>query len=149
MGGLAVPAQYERRVDHRIFYYGWAWRVLCALSDSGAIRPYVPQPRRYRRVCGIAVSTLAIGRPARSTRGKYQPVTLAAMEGLFESQTGAAIVLIGQPDTDRQRLDNPIYVPGVLSFLTHRRWGAEVKGLNEFPRDRWPDNVPTPLLLLS
>jgi cytochrome bd ubiquinol oxidase subunit I len=44
---------------------------------------------------------------------KYQPVTLAAMEGLFESETGAAIVLIGQPDTDRQRLDNPIYVPGV------------------------------------
>jgi cytochrome bd ubiquinol oxidase subunit I len=73
---------------------------------------------------------------------KYQPVTLAAMEGLFESETGAAIVLIGQPDTDRQRLDNPIYVPGVLSFLTHRRWGAEVKGLNEFPRDRWPDNIP-------
>jgi cytochrome d ubiquinol oxidase subunit I len=73
---------------------------------------------------------------------KYQPVTLAAMEGLFESETGAAIVLIGQPDTDRQRLDNPIYVPGVLSFLTHRRWGAEVKGLNEFPRARWPDNIP-------
>src|SRR2546426_6739122 len=29
-----------------------------------------------------------------------------------------------------------------LSFLTHRRWEAEVKGLNEFPRDQWPDNIP-------
>jgi cytochrome d ubiquinol oxidase subunit I len=73
---------------------------------------------------------------------KYQPITLAAMEGLFHSEIGAPIVLVGQPDTDRQRLDNPIYVPKALSFLTHRRWEAEVKGLNEFPRDRWPDNIP-------
>jgi cytochrome d ubiquinol oxidase subunit I len=73
---------------------------------------------------------------------KYQPITLAAMEGLFHSEEGAPIVLVGQPDTDRQQLDNPIYVPKALSFLTHRRWEAEVKGLNEFPRDRWPDNIP-------
>lgn len=73
---------------------------------------------------------------------KYQPITLAAMEGLFHSETGAPIVLVGQNDTDRQKLDNTIYVPKALSFLTHRRWGAEVKGLNEFPRDRWPDNIP-------
>jgi len=64
------------------------------------------------------------------------------MEGLFHSEEGAPIVLVGQPDTDRQQLDNPIYVPKALSFLTHRRWEAEVKGLNEFPRDRWPDNIP-------
>ena len=72
----------------------------------------------------------------------YQPVTLAAMEGLFQSESGASIVLIGQPDTAAQKLDNPIYVPGMLSFLTHRRWEATVKGLNEFPRDQWPDNIP-------
>ena len=73
---------------------------------------------------------------------KYQPVTLAAMEGLFHTEAGAPIVLVGQPDTDRQRLDNPIYVPKALSFLTHRRWDVEVKGLTEFPRDLWPDNMP-------
>src|SRR5689334_14248843 len=54
----------------------------------------------------------------------YQPTTLAAMEGLFHTESRAAIVLIGQPDTDRLRLDNPLYVPGVLSFLTHKRWEA-------------------------
>ena len=73
---------------------------------------------------------------------KYQPTTLAAMEGLFHTEAGAPIVLVGQPDTDRQALDNPIYVPKALSFLTHRRWEAEVKGLNAFPRDHWPDNIP-------
>ncbi|HVS38811.1 MAG TPA: cytochrome ubiquinol oxidase subunit I [Gemmataceae bacterium] len=43
---------------------------------------------------------------------------------------------------DEQRLDDPLCVPGALSFLTHRRWEAEVKGLDNFPRDQWPDNIP-------
>src|ERR1051325_10361467 len=73
---------------------------------------------------------------------RYQPATLAAMEGLFHTESRAAIVLLGQPDTDRLQLDNPLYVPGVLSFLTHKRWEAEVKGLTEFPRNLWPDNIP-------
>src|SRR4029077_13481124 len=72
----------------------------------------------------------------------HQPVTLAAMEGLFDTSAGAPIVLIGQPDTDNLKLDNQIVVPKALSFLTYRRWEAEVKGLNDFPRDQWPDNIP-------
>ena len=37
------------------------------------------------------------------------------------------------PSTDR--------VPRALSFLTYRRWEAEVKGLNAFPQENWPDNI--------
>jgi cytochrome d ubiquinol oxidase subunit I len=72
----------------------------------------------------------------------YQPTTLAAMEGLFNTEAGAGILLIGQPNMEEQKLDNPIYVPKVLSFLTYRHWQARVTGLNDFPRDRWPDNIP-------
>ena len=71
----------------------------------------------------------------------YQPVKLAAMEGLFHTEKGAGIIIIGQPDTTRQQLDNPIIVPGVLSFLTYQRWSAEVKGLDAFPANQWPDTV--------
>ena len=70
-----------------------------------------------------------------------QPVTLAAMEALFETQPGAPIVLIGQPDVNERKIDNPIEVPNALSFLTYRAWKAEVKGLNAFPQDQWPTNV--------
>jgi cytochrome d ubiquinol oxidase subunit I len=73
---------------------------------------------------------------------KNQPVTLAAMEGLFQTVQGAPIALVGQPDTDRMQLDNPITVPYALSFLTFRRWSAEVRGLDAFPKDAWPDNIP-------
>jgi cytochrome d ubiquinol oxidase subunit I len=73
---------------------------------------------------------------------KYQPVSFAAMEGLFHTEDGAEIVLIGQPDMEAEKLDNKLAVPNVLSFLTYNRWDAEVKGLNEFPKDTWPTNVP-------
>jgi cytochrome bd ubiquinol oxidase subunit I len=71
----------------------------------------------------------------------YQPVKLAAMEGLFHTETGAGIVIIGQPDTPHQTLDNPIIVPNVLSFLTYRRWTAQVKGLDAFPANQRPDSI--------
>lgn len=72
----------------------------------------------------------------------HQPATLAAMECLFNTEAGAPIVLVGQPNMEEQKLDNPIYVPRALSFLTYRRWEAEVRGLNDFPREQWPDNIP-------
>jgi len=73
---------------------------------------------------------------------RYQPATLAAMEGQFKTEAGAPLVLVAQPDTAGQKLDNPLTVPRMLSFLTYRRWGAEIKGLDAFPRDQWPDNIP-------
>jgi cytochrome d ubiquinol oxidase subunit I len=72
----------------------------------------------------------------------YQPATLSAMEGLFHSEKGAPLTILGQPDMQTQKLDNPLVVPDVLSFLTWRRWNAEVKGLDAYPRDQWPDNIP-------
>jgi cytochrome bd ubiquinol oxidase subunit I len=72
---------------------------------------------------------------------KNQPVKLAAMEGLFHTEKGAGIVIIGQPDTTTGTIDNPIIVPNGLSFLTYRRWTAQVKGLDAFPTDQHPDQI--------
>ncbi|HLV39664.1 cytochrome ubiquinol oxidase subunit I [Xanthomarina sp.] len=72
-----------------------------------------------------------------------QPVTFAAMEGVFETEEGGAeIILIGQPDVENKKLDNKIAVPNVLSFLTYQRWDAEIKGLNEFDESVYPTNIP-------
>jgi cytochrome d ubiquinol oxidase subunit I len=71
-----------------------------------------------------------------------QPVTFAAMEGIFETKEGVELLLIGQPDMDKLKMDNPLYVPKLLSFLTHYRWNAEIKGLQAFPEFLWPTNVP-------
>lgn len=74
---------------------------------------------------------------------KYQPVTFAAMEGVFETEEGGAeIVLIGQPNLLEKKLDNKIAVPNILSFLTYQNWDGEVKGLNEFDEKNYPTNIP-------
>lgn len=73
---------------------------------------------------------------------RHQPVTLAAMEALFESQPGAPLVIIGQPNVAEKKIDNPLLVPKALSFLTYRRWNAHVQGLDSFPPELWPDNIP-------
>ena len=73
---------------------------------------------------------------------RHQPATFAAMEGHFHTQDKAAMVFIGQPNMETLHLDNPIIVPGLLSFLTHQRWNASVKGLADFPREEWPQFVP-------
>jgi cytochrome bd-type quinol oxidase subunit 1 len=43
-------------------------------------------------------------------------------------------------DIERFQRDNPLLI-NAMSFLTFWRWGAEVKGLKDFPRDKWPDNI--------
>ncbi len=72
----------------------------------------------------------------------HQPTKLAAMEGLYNTKNGAGVVILGQPNTQTQTMDNAIEVPRVLSFLTYRRWTAKVLGLNAFPQSTWPDNIP-------
>jgi cytochrome d ubiquinol oxidase subunit I len=72
---------------------------------------------------------------------RHQPVALAAMEGRFESGTHAPMVMIGQPNVAERRLDNPIELPGVLSFVAYGTFSSEVAGLAEFPEDTWPDNI--------
>jgi cytochrome bd ubiquinol oxidase subunit I len=73
---------------------------------------------------------------------EHQPVTLAAMEGLFDTQNGAPLEILGQPDVQNRKLDNPLEIPDMLSFLTYRKWNANVRGLNAFPEDQWPDTIP-------
>jgi cytochrome d ubiquinol oxidase subunit I len=70
-----------------------------------------------------------------------QPPTLSAMEGLFASQSGAPLAILGQPDMHKHRLDNPLVIPSMLSFLTYQTWSAHVQGLDSFPPDQWPDQV--------
>ena len=91
-------------------------------------------------------AALLVAFPTGDGQGKniarHQPVTLAAMEGLFETKEGAELILIGQPDMEKLQMDNPIHIPRLLSFLTYNRWKAEVKGLDAFPRADWPTNIP-------
>jgi cytochrome d ubiquinol oxidase subunit I len=96
-------------------------------------------------IAGV-ISSILIIFPTGDLAGKYvaqnQPAAIAAMEGLFKSEAGAPIVLMGQPNEETGQIDNPIVVNDVLSFLIYGTTKAEVKGLDQFPRDQWPTALP-------
>ena len=53
----------------------------------------------------------------------------------------AGVAVIGQPNVAARRLDNPIEVPGALSFLAYGTFQSYVHGLDEYPEETWPDNI--------
>ena len=69
---------------------------------------------------------------------EWQPVKLAAMEGHFETERGAALVIGGVPDEKAGITRYAIKVPKLLSVLAFGDPDAEVRGLHAFPRDEWP-----------
>jgi cytochrome d ubiquinol oxidase subunit I len=110
---------------------------------AGRHGPYAPMFLRLGVGAGLVASVLVTVTGDRQGRmvARHQPVALAAMEGHFESGPRAPLVVIGQPNVAERRLDNPIVVPWVLSFLAFGTFHADVRGLDAFPPDVWPDNI--------
>jgi cytochrome d ubiquinol oxidase subunit I len=67
-----------------------------------------------------------------------QPEKLAAVEGVFETQTHAPALLFGIPDAENETVHAAVRIPGALSLLAFGRLDAEVQGLKEVPRDLRP-----------
>tara|TARA_R110002096_G_scaffold135456_2_gene287191 strand:- start:95656 stop:96966 length:1311 start_codon:yes stop_codon:yes gene_type:complete len=67
-----------------------------------------------------------------------QPVKLAAMEAHYHSQKSAPLYIGGIVDEEKGEVNYKIEIPGALSFLSFGDFNAEVKGLNDFPRDEHP-----------
>ncbi|HET7248612.1 MAG TPA: cytochrome ubiquinol oxidase subunit I [Gemmatimonadales bacterium] len=78
---------------------------------------------------------------AATTLAQHQPAKLAAMEALFETQSGAPITLGGWPDAAARRTHFGVALPYALSLLAFHDPGATVRGLDAVPRDQWP-NLP-------
>src|ERR1700686_2821768 len=107
-----------------------AFYLLCGRFEAHA-RIFV----RVGVIAGLIFSILQLF-PTGDGQGRmialHQPVTLAAMEALFVSQSGAPLIVLGQPNVDQRKIDNPLEVPEALSFLTYRVWKANVQGLDAF-----------------
>src|SRR5258707_5204040 len=108
---------------------------LLTRRDETYGRPFV----RAGVIVGTNAACLELS-PTGDMQGKLvaynQQPTLAAMEGLFESQEGAPLAILGQPDVEKRKLDNPLEVPNRLSFLTYKKWRAGGKKLVAFSSTR-------------
>jgi cytochrome d ubiquinol oxidase subunit I len=91
------------------------------------------------------LASLLVAFPTGDQQGKqvakYQQPALAAMEGRWKSGPYAELNLIGQPNVEKRRLDNPVRLPGLLSFIAYGSFSSDVKGLDQFPEEQWPTNL--------
>lgn len=67
-----------------------------------------------------------------------QPAKLAAMEAHFHTEKSASLVVGGIPDVKNKTVDYGIKLPGLLSFMAHGDFDAEVTGLDRIPEENHP-----------
>jgi cytochrome d ubiquinol oxidase subunit I len=163
--GYAISADGSLQLADLGVYLGnpWAWVqfahnqagalitgafTIAAVGAFYALRDIFRDQARLYLHSGTAVGLIAsflVAFPTGDWQAKmvarHQEVSLAAMEGRFESGPMAEITFIGQPNVRERRLDNPINLPGVLSFLAYGTFHSDVRGLNAFPENTWPDNI--------
>ena len=99
---------------------------------------------RVGLIVGLTASLLQLvsGHFSARTVAKYQPVKLAAFEGLYETRSNAPLTLLGWVD-EKDEQTRGIRMPGMLSFLAHDDLHSPVMGLREAaprPEDRPPVN---------
>ncbi|MBX2848771.1 MAG: cytochrome ubiquinol oxidase subunit I [Acidiferrobacterales bacterium] len=63
---------------------------------------------------------------------EHQPAKVAALEGIWETQTGAPLTLFGFPNEETRQTDFAIKVPKLGSLILAHDWNAEIIGLNDF-----------------
>ena len=101
----------------------------------------------HRHALGIALAVgcssiplhLLSGDQSARAVGRLQPAKLAAMEAHYRTQTGAPLLMGGIPNDQTRTTDYAISIPYGLSLLLARDPNARVVGLEEFPRNDWPN----------
>jgi cytochrome d ubiquinol oxidase subunit I len=76
---------------------------------------------------------------------RTQPAKFAAMEAHFHTEGPAALVLGGIPDEAKAENHFEVRIPYLLSFLAHGDFSSEVRGLDQIPREDWPNVLLTHL----
>jgi cytochrome d ubiquinol oxidase subunit I len=70
---------------------------------------------------------------------KHQPAKIAALEGHFETQRGASLILFGIPDMEAEETRARIEVPKLGSLILMHDLDGELKGLKEWKREDRPN----------
>jgi cytochrome d ubiquinol oxidase subunit I len=69
---------------------------------------------------------------------EYQPAKIAAMEGHYETEAGASLILFGVPDDQAEVTRYQIAIPKLGSLILTHKIDGVIKGLKDFPADARP-----------
>lgn len=115
-----------------------AWRLR---ADPGSVF--------HRKAFEISLLVAVISTPLQIASGdrsakhlaEHQPAKLAAAEAVFHTTQGAPLSIGGWPDVEAGELKYALEIPKALSILGKGDPDAEIAGLDQVPREDWP-NIP-------
>jgi len=152
--GLLYPVDWLQVIFNPSFPYRFAHMVIAAYLTTafvvGGIAAYYllrgQHVKHARVMLGMAMLMAVFVAPLQPIIGdlhglntlEHQPAKIAAMEGIWETERGAALKLFGWPDEEEERTKFAVEIPKLSSLILTHDLDGEVKGLKEWPKDERP-----------
>ena len=152
--GLLYPTDWLKIIFNPSFPYRFLHMVTASYLTTafvvGGIGAYYLWRNRHvkhaRVMLGMAMIMAIFVAPIQAVMGdlhglntlKHQPAKVAAMEGIWETEQGAALKLFGWPDQEEEKTKYAIEIPKLSSLILTHDLNGEVKGLTEWPKDERP-----------
>lgn len=152
--GLLYPTDWMKIIFNASFPYRFIHMVTAAYLTTafvvGGVGAFYLWRGRHisqaRIMLGMATIMAALVAPLQLVIGdlhglntlEHQPVKIAAMEGIWETEKGAPLKLFGWPDEEAETTRYALEIPGLASLILTHDWEGEVRGLREWARDERP-----------
>jgi cytochrome bd ubiquinol oxidase subunit I len=153
--GQFVPVDWWAIVFNPSFPYRLVHMVLAAYLTTafivGAVGALHLLRDRYddaaRTMFSMAMWMAALVAPIQMVAGdmhglntlEHQPAKIAAMEGHFDTQRGAPLILFGIPDQQAETVRYAVEIPLLGSLILTHTLDGEIKGLKEWPPQDRPN----------
>lgn len=152
--GMVHVTSWLQAIFNPSFPYRLGHKVLASFITGGIVvagvsAMYLRQGRNIetsKKALKMCVILLAVISPLQLFMGhehglntfEYQPVKMAAMEGIWETKAGAPLILFAIPDAANERNLFEISIPYLASILLTKSPSGVVTGLLEVPADERP-----------
>lgn len=164
--GQFVPVDWLQIIFNPSFLHRFAHMVLAAYLTTSFVVAGVSAYHLLKHHAGTAAPTMnleavkkmfsmamwmaAIVTPLQLYAGdaqglntlQHQPMKIAALEGHFESQKPAGLVVFGIPNQKEARMDYKVEIPYLGSLILRHDLHGGLQGLDAFPREDWPPMAP-------
>ena len=130
---------FPYRLTHKLLASGLTVAFFLAGLSAWQLLKGRPQPHTAR-VLRVGLTLGAVLIPLQILVGdlhglntlKYQPAKIAAMEGVWQTEKGAPLLLFAWPNAQTRSNDFAIGIPKLASLVLTHKVDGEIKGLDEF-----------------
>ncbi len=152
--GLIYPTEWLRVIFNPSFPYRFMHMVtgayLTTAFSAAGVGAYYLSRRRHvqqaRVMLGMAMIMAIFVAPLQLFFGdlhglntvEHQAVKVSAMEGHWNTQRGAPLILFGWPDQKEEVTKYELGIPKLSSLILTHDFNGEVKGLKEWPKEERP-----------